>query len=149
MNNPTMIKISSAGEQLPSDATAWDAVLLPELRLMFAAGNLSDEELNEADAIAQCEALNLAGYTDWRIPTRPKLEAILDLTRSDPAINTDYFRDTESDWYRTSTPLTWSSSHVWLVHFSSGNVSPCNRGGKCFVRPVRSVSKEEMWEMMG
>jgi hypothetical protein len=140
VNNPTMIKISSTGEQLPDTATAWDAVLLPDLGLMFAADNLSGDELNEDDANAQCQALSLAGFNDWRVPTRPELEAILDLTRYNPAINPDYFRDTESDWYRTSTPLAWSSDSVWFVCFYYGSVGLLTRSSKAFVRPCRSVS---------
>lgn len=136
----TMIKISATGEQLLADAPEWDAVLLPEQGLMFSAGNASQKELNEKEANEACAALTLAGFNDWRVPTRQELESILDLSRYSPAIDTTHFRDTKNDWYRTSTPCPWSSDRAWLVGFDYGGVYDGNRRYRAFVRAVRRVS---------
>ncbi|MCP1375993.1 DUF1566 domain-containing protein [Dyella lutea] len=136
----TMIKIAANGDQLPADAIAWDAVLLPGLGLMFSADDISEKELNFADAEAACASLNLAGFTDWRLPERLELEAILDLTRHSPAIDPTYFRDTQSDWYWTCTPTAWSSVYAWFVSFGHGHVLGNHRDSSAFVRAVRRVA---------
>lgn len=55
------------------------------------------------EALTYCESLNLAGYTDWRLPNIKELTSILDLTKIDPAINTEYFPYTRSTFYWSST----------------------------------------------
>ena len=139
-----MIKIGANGEQLLADATQWDAVLLPALGLMFAAKTLSEDEQDFEDTEAAIKALDTAGFSDWRLPERFELEAILDLTRYSPAINTDFFPDTQSDWYWTKTPCAWNnqdgpSGSVWFVYFDGGNVNSAPRGDSAFARAVRAV----------
>jgi len=74
----------------------------------------------------------------WRLPTRQELESILDLSRHDPAIDTDKFPDTKSNYYWTSTPCAWRTSAVWVVDFDGGGVGVNGRSLDCCVRAVRS-----------
>jgi hypothetical protein len=139
-----MVKIGSAGEHLPADAVSWDAALLPHLGLMFTAGNVSNSRLDYADTETACKALTVAGFSDWRIPTRDELLAIVDQDRYDPAINTDFFRDTKSNWYWTSKPCAWNnqagpSGSVWIVYFDDGFVGDDVRDDTAFARAVRAV----------
>jgi hypothetical protein len=140
MENPVMIKIGANGEQLPDDASQWDAVLLPQLGLMFSATDVGDDEVDFDQAEAACASLSLSGFNDWRLPDRQELEEILDLSRHSPAIDIKYFRDTKSDWYWTRTPTAWSSGHAWVVTFYGGIVDHDVRYGNAFVRAVRRVS---------
>jgi hypothetical protein len=108
---------------------------------MFSANDVGDGELTFNQAEAACAGLTLAGFSDWRLPERTELEAILDLTRYAPAIDPTYFRDTKSDWYWTRTPCAWSSDRAWLVGFSFGYVDYyLLRYYTAFVRPVRVAS---------
>jgi hypothetical protein len=75
----------------------------------------------------------------WRLPTVEELFALADRTRQEPAIDTDAFPDTESDWYWTSTPTAWSSAAVWVVGFDLGNSYGAHRDYDACVRAVRSV----------
>jgi hypothetical protein len=94
------------------------------------------ERVNHAKAEKACTSLG----EGWRLPTRMELESILDLTRHEPAIDTDRFPDTKSGSYWTSTPCAWSSGYAWIVHFSYGFADGYHRGGSlAFVRAVRSV----------
>jgi hypothetical protein len=135
----TKIKISSTGQELPANATEWDAVKITELGVMFARSNLPGGRMSAAASKKALASFSLAGFSDWREPERLELESILDLKKYSPAIDEDFFTDTESDWYRTSTPFAWSSGHVWIVHFDSASVSTLHRDNEAFVRPVRSL----------
>jgi hypothetical protein len=46
---------------------------------------------NWDDAKAQCDTLNLGGYTDWRLPTRIELLSIVDYGSSHPALESTAF----------------------------------------------------------
>jgi len=63
----------------------------------------------------------------WRLPTVQELFSLTDHSREDPAIDTDVFPGTESDWYWTSTPCAWNDTAVWVVDFDYGYVYdfPC------------------------
>ena len=75
----------------------------------------------------------------WRLPTRQELESILDLSRHDPAIDTERFPDTQSTYYWTSTPCAWNkTSAVWFVGFGSGGVHNGHRNDLACVRAVRA-----------
>ena len=144
MQQQTMIKIGANGEQLPTDATAWDAVLLPVLGLMFTAHTISEDEKDFEDTEADIKALDTAGFKDWRLPERSELEALIDLSRHSPAINTDFFPDTQSDWYWTKTPCAWNdtagpSGSVWVVSFNDGLVGGLHRSASAFARAVRAA----------
>ena len=73
----------------------------------------------------------------WRLPTIQELFTLVDHSRSDPAIDTDVFPDTASDWYWSSTPAVWSKNAVWVVDFDGGGVHLPHRSYGGCVRAVR------------
>lgn len=72
------------------------------------------------DANAYCTSLSLAGYEDWRLPSRIEALSIVDYGREDPAIDTDFFPDTESRSYWTSTRASWDSMQAWGIYMADG-----------------------------
>lgn len=84
-------------------------------------------------ALAAVEALG----EGWRLPTRFELEPLLDLSRHDPAIDTEKFPDTKSARYWTSSTCTWNDAAVWVVDFYDGNVFFNHRYDDACVRAVR------------
>jgi hypothetical protein len=71
-------------------------------------------------ALSYCENSTLAGYTDWRLPTKKELLTIVDYSRYNPAINPTYFPDTVSSFYWSSTTYANGMHRAWGVHFNYG-----------------------------
>ena len=85
-------------------------------------------------ALAAVEALG----ERWRLPTRFELESILDLSRHNPAVDTEKFPGTKSTWYWTSSACAWNDAAVWVVYFSYGLVGSNHRNDYACVRAVRA-----------
>ena len=133
------VKLDEDGDPLPPDATQFSAVHDNQTGLQWS-GTLAEGLVDYASAEKACQALDLAGHGDWRLPTRLELESILDLSRHKPAADPVFFGDTRTDdWYWTSSPCAWRSGASWCVDFGLGNVNLNFHYYRCFVRAVRSV----------
>ena len=141
MSNIKFIKIGADGQQLPQDATKWVAVELPEYGLTFTATSIVDSDVPQEQCEAAAKALTLAGHSDWDLPTIEELSLLVDRSRYEPAINTDFFQDIQNDWYWSKTPAAWSSASAWLVYFYDGYVSYLLRGYDGFALAVRRAGQ--------
>jgi hypothetical protein len=133
------VKIGSSGEQLSADAKDWVAVLDTSTNLMWDRHE-SSKEMTHAAAEKHAAKLDVAGFNDWRQPTRVELFGITDDTRYNPAINTDFF-DSHGDWVWTSSPVASLPVFAWYVRFGHGGVGISYRSSKCRVRAVRAASQ--------
>ena len=84
-------------------------------------------------AESYCGGLDLAYYTDWRLPHKDELEGLISVTGT-PTIDTSFFPGTESNYYWTSD--TNSGSDHYAVNFSDGSTSIQGNTNN-FVRCVR------------
>lgn len=103
--------------------------------LMWQAA-AGDTAMLQTEAATYCDGLTLAGFDDWRVPTRLELVTIVEYGAANPALDTTAFAASEpSAWFMTATHYV---TDVWLVNFSLGEVSQLesNRG---LVRCVRST----------
>jgi len=73
-----------------------------------------------AGAKQECERLALAGYDDWRLPSRIELVSILHLGRVQPAIDPVVFPQTPSDWFWTSSGAAGDVQAAWYIYFYFG-----------------------------
>jgi hypothetical protein len=137
-----LIKIGANGKPLPKGSRAKAVAFLDKERgLMWPAQDLAGRHM-WSDAKKAASALDLAGASDWRLPTIDELETLRDRSRFSPAA--DPILNLQSDWYWSSTPVASApSDFAWLVHFyygNSGDHVQCLQG---LVRPVRSVSARQ------
>ena len=163
-------KVSATGELLADNSQSWSCVLDHRTGLLWEAkttdGSLHDANniytwYNPDDSInggfagdinngkntdAFVNAVNqvgLCGYRDWRLPTVSQLQSIVDYGKELPAINTDYFKHTQSDAYWSSSPFS-DGLLALAVIFDYGlirNYAKTHRfsNTEYFVRLVRSA----------
>ena len=135
-------KIGADGAQLDQGATDHVAVLDNEHGLMWAVAYATKKPTTQPKAVAAAAKLDLLGHADWRLPTVEELFALADRTKHDPAIDTDFFPGTKSDWHWSSTPWAGSpGSYAWSVSFLNGYAGYDPHGYGGFVRAVRSVAR--------
>lgn len=74
------------------------------------------------EAIDYCEnTLTLGGHSDWRLPNKKELLSIVDYSKNNPSIDSQ-FQNTTSDGCWSSTTYASYTYHAWVVYFS------CNFG---------------------
>ena len=135
------IKIGDDGALLAGDATEWVAVLDTRTNLMWAVEVLQRQTWKKA--LKAPEKLTTGGFKDWRLPTVEELFYLADRTRSNPAIDKDFFPDTPSSWFWSSTPYSASpSDYAWAVDFDGGYSDYGVQYGELYVRAVRSGHKD-------
>ncbi len=111
----------------------------------------SGEKLNWLRAGRYCSDLGLAGYTDWRLPTRAELKSVVDTRRVSPSISPAYFPATEAAPYWTEStepPPAMPGSRIkpvgkaqgaWYVSFYKGTDHYGIKSYKHYVRCVRGT----------
>ncbi|WFC43233.1 DUF1566 domain-containing protein [Pseudoxanthomonas sp. SE1] len=91
-------------------------------------------------AIDACAAVEHDGG-GFRLPTRAELLTLVDITRFDPAIDTNAFPEIKGGWFWSSDLCAWSSASAWLVLFYDGYVSDGRRTNGGFALAVRRVGQ--------
>lgn len=89
-------------------------------------------------ANTKCTNLELAGYRDWRLPSRIELVSILDLAEDKPSIDRSAFPNTPSDWFWSSSVAADSPTSAWYVYFYFGYPNVEERRARFSVRCVRT-----------
>lgn len=88
------------------------------------------------DALAACEGLSYAGFSDWRLPNVKELFSIVKEQGSAPYIDQSAFPGTVSDYYWTSNTYARDTTRAHGVTFNIGLIGSTS---KVFSFPIRCV----------
>ena len=100
--------------------TSRDDVALDRITGLMWQRNVGAGPTSFAGAKQECDRLALAGYDDWRLPSRIELVSILHLGRIQPAIDPVVFPQTPSDWFWTASGAAADAQSAWYVYFYFG-----------------------------
>ena len=102
-------------------------------------GSCSGSACDTAAYVAAVNAQGLCGFTDWRLPARLELDSLVDLSVAypGPTIDTDYFPETQSNWFWSASPYAGNSYYAWGVDFGYGSGYGANESSALFVRLAR------------
>lgn len=108
---------------------------------VVSAGNCKFEGRCDTEKFMQdVNEQGLCGFNDWRMPNVNELLSIVDFGRALPAIDPDYFPNTQSADFWSATPRPTEGRDIsWFVSFGDGLVHSTGRDGELYVRLVRSA----------
>ena len=70
--------------------------------------------------VTDVNAVGLCGATDWRMPSKKDLISILDLGRTNPAIDPTFFPNTPVSYFWSASAYAYYSGGAWFVAFDYG-----------------------------
>lgn len=109
--------------------------------LMWTKSANLNGKLNWSDTIDYCHNLNLAGYTDWRLPNIRELFSLIDIEEYDPALpNCHLFANPENDRYWSSSTLSGNPELSWSVNTAWGYVQWDLKSANHYIIAVRGDS---------
>jgi hypothetical protein len=101
-------------------------------------GSCSGSDCDTDGFVRAVNAQGLCGARDWRLPSAVELLSIVSDDRYYPAIDTDWFPNTPSSWFWSSSPFAGGSNGAWGVDFGYGGVNYGDyKGYALYVRLVR------------
>lgn len=88
------------------------------------------------EALRHCEALELGGKGDWRLPSMKELFSVMDYERAD-GFDPAAFPTPNATFTWSSSPAQWEPARAWGVYFNDGGAN--NTAPTTQTYPVRCV----------
>ena len=166
-NPMTYTKLDGGGNELPDSAKSWTTVrdnltgLIWEMKTDDGSIHDKDNKYfwydtnpatnggnagkpgdvnNTENFIKALNDANYGGYSDWRLPTRKELHTIVierHAIAERPTIDTNYFPNTLSSFYWSSTTYASCTIGAWGVNFCGGYDRDYAKPYSYYVRAVR------------
>ena len=147
INPPSYTKLDENGNDLPDSATEWIMVrdnvtgLIWEKKTDDGSIHDRDNQFDWYDAlgvfISEVNGTNFGGHSDWRMPSKKELASTTDLGKYVPSINRNFFPNTLSSSYWSSTTFAGSTGEAWSVRFHYGHDDYDYKSFSYYVRAVR------------
>ena len=146
INPPSYTKLDSEGNELPDDAAEW-VMVRDNVTWLIWEKKTDDESIHDQDNkfdwndalgvfVAEVNATILGGHSDWRMPNIKELASIIDLGENNPATNTNFFPNTLSSSYWSSTTYA-GTDYAWSISFGLGGDNFYGKVNYDYVRAVR------------
>lgn len=104
-------------------------------------------EMKIDNASIYCDTLSLGGYTDWRLPSAHESFSILNMQRTNPALDTSVFTYNTAEYWWTANRQANDTNKIWATNAGGGignhpRTETISAGGikKFHVRAVRDVT---------
>jgi hypothetical protein len=98
---------NAGGYFLPDFVDNGDDTVTDKLTNLMWLQNGDSIKRDWEESIQYCEDLEHAGHTDWKLPSNKELSSTVDLRKQRPAIDTQFFPDTDyTAYYWSRTPET-------------------------------------------
>ena len=132
---PRFLKLDTSGKETSGVHVA---VYDHSTDLVWTAEPLgSGSTFNHANALKACADLELLGSKGWRAPTIQELLSIVDYTRCDPAIDSDFFKGPYG-WTWSATEAASPSGYAWFVFLDVGYSNRYGQDDHALVLAVRA-----------
>jgi hypothetical protein len=102
-------------------------------------GNTIGLACNTANYVGYVNESGYCGATDWRVPTQTELLTLVHAGNLKPSIDTNFFPNTASVPYWSSTTYAMTPSYAWGVHFGYGAAHAESKSAPNAVRLVRGT----------
>jgi hypothetical protein len=114
-----------ASAQLPNPSsydTTTAGVVLDNVTHLMWQKDVSASTYNWADAKSHCAALELAGFKDWRLPSRIELVSLIDFTIANPGPTIDAvaFPSASNATFWTASARSLYTDEAWYIQFTNG-----------------------------
>ena len=155
-NKRSYTKLDKNGRTLSDSASSWAMVKDNVTGLIWEVktndGSIHDKnnkyklegsiikfwESSIQNFINKLNSSRFGGFSDWRIPNIKELASISNKGIYDPAIDEQFFPNTMSDFYWSSTTNARHTGYAWGVYFGNGNDRYNSKSSAYYVRAVRS-----------
>jgi len=157
INPISLIKLDKMGNNLPMSATSWSMVMDNNTGLTWEVKVNDNDSIhymkdqyssNEIQSInffgvkkgilSKINSTQFGGFNDWRLPQTEEFLSIINFGCSNPSINTDFFPNTQSNFYLL---FEYQKNKSYGINFNYGNVKCFNFKNNLYnVRFVRGNS---------
>jgi hypothetical protein len=107
--------------------------------------NISEKLLTWQEAIDFCKTLNVAGYGDWRLPSKDEIGSLITGLPANndwrPYLEKNGFSNVQ-DFYWTASEYSVDRSNAWSVPVALGYVGIFDKTHTCYVWPVRGTMSQ-------